>query len=1245
MNEVENPIESVDETVPASVYAVGESSIDPFLREDSDGLLPGLMRRDINSLFGGMDSLSIRLCGHETAHALVGKKRKAKDEYYIKLILDLGNEVCSSVEQGTTAMEKLVEELGNTEDKVECKKLKKELEEARGFMFEERPNEAIDVPIEDEKSPSSDPQESSHESYVGAAIAAERARQAYVGNDARGYGSVRGQDAAPVVREYTFAGFTKCNPITFHGTEGAVELQRWFEKTKSVFGISECAEGKKVKFAAATLQGPALTWRNAKVATMGLETVNQMSWTEMKQLMTAEFCPIEQIQRMKHELWNLKVEPERVKVDAYIRGLTENIKGEVTSSRPANLNEALRMAHKLMERKLQAKDERILEGKKRKSESFQSENGSGVFWNFLCVNDVLLAMLVRVRSSVTSVERLGTRQGHTRNRYLRKVKQEEVGEVHGRSYAIKDVEPQGSNVVTVNHIFEIDLMPIELGMFDVIIGMDWLVKHDVVIVCSEKVVCIPYGNKTLIVEGDKGVSRLNIILCIKDRLPLSRQVEFRIDLVSGAAPIARAPYRLAPSEMKELSVQLQELLEKGFIRPSSSPWGASMLFVKKKDGSFRMCIDYRELNRLTVKNRYPLPRIDYLFDQLTRYGHFEFHVMPFGLTNAPVMFMDLMNRVCKPYLDKFVIVFIDDILVYSKDEEEHGKHLKIVLELLKKERFWAALMTPTEVRQFLGLAGYYMRFIEGFSLISKPLTKLTQKNKKYEWGKEEEENFQTLKQKLCSAPILALLERTEDFVVYCNASLKGYGAMLKQREKVIAFASRQLKVHEENYTNHNLELGAVVFALRLWRHYLYGTKWIELLSDYDCEIRYHPGKANVMADALSRKERIKPLHVQDLMMTVHNDLPKQICEAQKEVMKMKYVRKENLGILIKPIFEFLPDGTRCFWNRVWFSRFGGLRDLVMHELHKFKYSTHLGSNKMYQDLKLLHWWPSMKADIATYVSKCLTCVKVKAEHQKLSGLLQQPEIPVWKWERITMDFVSGLPRTPSGSLHEALGTNLDMSTAYHPQKDDQSERTIQTLKDMLRACVIDFGSSWDCYFPLVEFSYNNSYHASIKAAPYEALYRRKCRSPVCWSEVRDSQLTDKRAKQLEFEVGNMVLLKVSPWKGAMRFAYSLELPEELKGIHSTFQVSNLKKCLAEGDVVVPMDEIQLDDKLHMIEEPVKVVDREVKRPKQSRIPIIKVRWNSQRGPEFTWEREDQIKKKYPRLFTSKDKAEIVDETS
>ncbi|GJV73791.1 putative reverse transcriptase domain-containing protein [Tanacetum coccineum] len=376
-------------------------------------------------------------------------------------------------------------------------------------------------------------------------------------------------------------------------------------------------------------------------------------------------------------------------------------------------------------------------------------------------------------------------------------------------------------------------------------------------------------------------------------LPPARPVEFQIDLIPGAAPVARAPYRLAPSEMKELSEQLQELSDKGFIRPSSSPWGAPVLFVKKKDGSFRMCIDYRELNKLTVKNRYPLLRIDVLFDQLqgssiyskidlrsgyhqirvrgqdipktafqTRYGHYEFQVMPFELTNAPAVFMDLMNRVCKPYLDNFVIVFIDDILIYSKDEREHEEHLKAILELLKREKLyakfskcefwipkvqflrhvidsrgiyvdpakiesikdWASPKTPTEIRQFLGLAGYYRRFIEGFSKIAKSMTKLTQKGIKFDWGEKEENAFQLIKQKLYSAPILALPEGSEDFVVYCDASHKGLGVVLMQREKVIAYASRQLKVHEKNYTTHDLELGSVVFALKIWRHYLYGKQ-------------------------------------------------------------------------------------------------------------------------------------------------------------------------------------------------------------------------------------------------------------------------------------------------------------------------------------------------------------------------------------------------------------------------------------
>nr|GEY08779.1 putative reverse transcriptase domain-containing protein [Tanacetum cinerariifolium] len=410
------------------------------------------------------------------------------------------------------------------------------------------------------------------------------------------------------------------------------------------------------------------------------------------------------------------------------------------------------------------------------------------------------------------------------------------------------------------------------------------------------------------------------------------------------------------------------------------------------------------------------------------------------------------------------------------------------------------------------------------------MTKLTQKKVKFEWGNKQEAAFQLLKQKLCSAPILALLEGSKDFIVYCDASNKGLGAVLMQREKVISYASRQLKIHEKNYTTHDLALGVVVFALKIWRHYLYGTKctvftnhksvqhildqkelnmrqhrWLELLSDYDCDIHYHPGKANVVADALSRKEREPPLRAQALVMTIGLDLPRQILNAQTEARKPENIKKEDVG------------------GMSWQPCYGDLRTVIMHESHKSKYSIHPGSDKMYQEMKKLYWWPNMKADIATYVSKCLTCAKVKVEHQRLSGLLVQPKIPEWKWEiskssqgydtiwvivdRLTKsviftpiretDPMDKLARIylKERSLKNGLGTRLDMSTAYHPETDGQSERTIQTLEDMLRACAIDFGKGWVNHLPLVEFSYNNSYYASFKAAPFEALYGRKYRSP------------------------------------------------------------------------------------------------------------------------------------------------------
>ncbi|GKB71988.1 putative reverse transcriptase domain-containing protein [Tanacetum coccineum] len=483
-------------------------------------------------------------------------------------------------------------------------------------------------------------------------------------------------------------------------------------------------------------------------------------------------------------------------------------------------------------------------------------------------------------------------------------------------------------------------MPVELGSFDAIIGMDWLAR----------------------------------------RLKTSQR---RSDLIPGAAPVARAPYRLAPYEMKELSEQLKELSEqlkelsnKGFIRPSSSPWGAPVLFVKKKDGSFRMCIDYRELNKLTVKNRYPLPRIDDLF-QGTRYGHYEFQVMPFGLTNAPAVFMDLMNRKEELYAKFSKCEFwIPKVQFLGHVIDSEGIHVDPAkIESIKD---WTSPKSPTEIRQFLGLAGYYRRFIEGFSKIAKPMTKLTQKKVKFEWGDKQEAAFQLLKQKLCSAPILALPEGSEDFIAYCDASKKGLGAVLMQREKVISYASRQLKIHEKNYTTHDLELGAVVFALKIWRHYLYGTK-CTVYTDHK-SLQHILDQKELNMRQRRWKEREPPLRVRALVMTISLDLPKQILNAQTEARKPENIKSEDVGGMLIENAKFpeaireqklepRADGTLCLNGRSWLPCYGDLRTVIMHESHKSKYSIHPGSDKMYQDMKKLYWWPNMKAALPAYVSK------------------------------------------------------------------------------------------------------------------------------------------------------------------------------------------------------------------------------------------------------------------------------------
>nr|GEW51395.1 hypothetical protein [Tanacetum cinerariifolium] len=757
------------------------------------------------------------------------------------------------------------------------------------------------------------------------------------GAGAGGAGVGGARPAAPKITGYTYITFMKCKPHPFKGTEGAVGLCQWFEKLESVFRISDCKEMDKVKFATTTLQGRGLTWWNGRIASIGIDAANGTD--------------IDGYTNRFHELALLCpriVEPEQVKVEQYIRGLSKNIRSDVTSSRPDGIDEAIRMDYQLMGQIIQDKTDEVPEGEKRKGEGDRGSRGdnrhdynrrknqrmaNGGAMTNVAPNDnecnekghqkrdcPKLKKNGQGGNNHRAVYRLGAMDAHQdskvvtgtfllNNRYATALFDSGADKsfVSTNFSTLIDIKPAeldtsyevelaNGKVVSTNNVligctlnllncsFPIDLMVIELGSFDIIIGMDWLSQYDAAILCGEK-------------------KRLQDVPVIQDfpkvfpeelpGLPPPRQVEFRIDLIPGAAPVARSPYRLARSKMKELSEQLKELSEKGFIQPSSSPWGAL--------------------------------------------------------------------------------------------------------------------------------------------------------------GDDEEEAFQTLKLKLCSVPILSLPEGSEDFVMYCDASLKGFEDVLMQQEK---------------------------------------RRWIELLRYYDCVIRYHSGKPNVVADAL-----------------------------------IKACKEENIGaegFLVKgEPFEVRSDGTKCLKGRVWVPLFGGLRDLITLESHKSKYSIHPGSDKMYHDLKKLYWWPNMKADIATY-----------------------------------------------------------------------SERTIQTLEDMLRACVMDFSSGWDKHLPLAEFSYNNSYHTSIKATPFEALYGRKCRSPKSYADVR--------RKPSEFEVGDKILSRVGP------VAYKLELPRELQGIHNTFHVSNLKKCLSDEDLIIPLDEVRIDEKLHFIEEPIEIMDREVKQLKQSRIPIAKV---------------------------------------
>ncbi|KAM1152397.1 hypothetical protein ACFX19_035618 [Malus domestica] len=958
-----------------------------------------------------------------------------------------------------------------------------------------------------------------------------------------------------------------------------------------------------------------------------------------------------------------------------------------------------------------------------------------------------------------------------------------------------------------------NLVPLDIVDFDVILGMVWLHCNHARLDCYEKVVTFHRpGMSTVTFIGERGGIKHGVITAMRARrllskgcqgylahvvlakettasvvgirvvrhfpdvfpeelpgLPPDREVEFTIDLLPGTNPISLTPYRMAPAELKELKTQLQELVDKGFIQLSTSPWGALVLFVWKKNGTLRLCIDYRQLNRVTIKNSYLLPRIDDFFDQLkgacvfskidlrsgyyqlkirsddipktafrTRYGHYEFLLMPFGLTNAPSAFMNLMNRVFHSYLDRFVIVFIDDILVYSKNETDHARHLRLVLKTLRVNRLyskfskcqfwldqvsflghvvsaqgvlvdlqkiiavenWERPRTVTEVRSFLGLAGYYRCFVKDFSTIALPLIELTRKYVPFVWSSECEQSFQQLKYLLTHAPVLALPDDGGNFEIYSDASLNGLGCVLMQHDKVIAYASQQLKPHEKNYPIHDLELGP---NLNLRQR-----RWVELLSDYDCPIEYHPGRANSVANALSRKSHgqlnalyasripllidlrstrvalkegrrgalIASFQVRPVLLDRVLEAQRNNTESQELIQAVLDGRKKNLWI--RDLDGMLMQGDRMFVPNV-----EELKKDILDEAHISAYAMHPGSTKMYHTIRHFYYWPGMKREIAEYVSRCAIYQQVKAERKKPFGLLQPLPIPQWKWEDITMDFVYKLPRTRNGydgiwvvvdqltksayfipvrenyslnqlaewfvsevvryhgvqisiisdrdprftskfwvAFQEALGSRLLYSTAYHPQTDGQSEGIIHTLEDMLRSSVLQFGDVWHKRLPLIEFAYNNNFHSSIGMAPFEALYGKLCRTPLCWFEL-------------------------SPWKGVVRFgkkgklspryigpyqivervgevAYRLALPPELARVHNVFHVSMLRRYVSDLSHVIPPQPLEINPDLTYDEVPVTILDWKDKVLRNKTVRMVKVLWRNHSVEEATWETEERM---------------------
>ncbi|KAA0045470.1 ty3-gypsy retrotransposon protein [Cucumis melo var. makuwa] len=728
-----------------------------------------------------------------------------------------------------------------------------------------------------------------------------------------------------------------------------------------------------------------------------------------------------------------------------------------------------------------------------------------------------------------------------------------------------------------NQMLDVTLLVLDMQDFDIILGMDWLSADHASIDCFRKEVIFNPPSRASFKFKGAGIvctqGHLNyevvreypdVFLDELPGLPPPRKIDFAIELEPDTTPISRAPYRMAPAELKELKVQLQELLDKGIIRPRAT------VFSK---------IDLRSgYHQLRIRDS-DIPKTAFRF----RYGHYEFIMMSFCLTNAHAVFMDLMNRVFKDFLDTFVIVFIDDILIYSKTEAEHKEHLHQVTFLGH-----VVFSEEVYVRNFLGLAGYYRRFVEDFSCIASPLTQLTRKGTPFVWSPACESSFQELKQKFVSAPVLTVPDGSGSFVIYSDASKKGLGYVLMQQGKVVAYASRQFKSHEQNYPTHDLELATVVFALKIWRHYLYAliTKQAPLLRDFErAEIAVSVGEVTSQLAQLS----VQPTLRERIIVAQLND---------PYLVEKRCLVKAGQG----EDFFISSDHGLTFDGRLCVSEDSAVKTELLTEAHSSPFTMHPGSTKMYQDLRCVYWWRNMKREVADFVSRCLVCQQVKAPRQKSVGLLQPLSVPGWKWESISMDFITGLPRTlkgytviwivvdrltksahfvPGKSIYTAnkdarftskfwkglqleLGTRLDFSTTFHPHTDGQTERP-PLAWHRLKLCM---------------------------AGVVDLLF-------VGESTEQTKSYADVRCKDLEFDVGDMVFFKIAPVKGVLRFekkgklsprfvgpfeilerigpvAYRLTLPPSFSAVHDVFHVSILRKYVADPTHVVDFEPLQIN---------------------------------------------------------------------